>query len=94
MLRATREEAPWQTTPPHSPSEESSLLPGLFIWAAFKEFIAHHGNAGEEDAVLLKVYFVIPVAVQVAHQLLESSFIRPFLEVKEAQLEVNPKLDL
>lgn len=79
---------------PHTPSEESSLLPGLFIWAAFKEFIAHHGDAGEEDAVLLEVYLVIPVAVQVAHQLLEPSFICPFLEVEEAQLEAKPKLDL
>lgn len=79
---------------PHTSSAESSLLPGLFIWAAFKEFIAHHGNAGQEDAVLLEVYFVIPVAVQVAHQLLESCFISLFLGVEEEQLEARPKLDL
>lgn len=86
--------SPLPQTTPHTSSEESSLLAGLFIWEVFKEFIAHHGDAGQEDAVLLEVYFVIPVAVQVAHQLLESSFIRPFLEVEEAQLEAKPRLDL
>jgi hypothetical protein len=74
---------------PNTSSEESSLLPGLLIWAALKEFIAHHGNAGQEDTVLLEVNFIVPVAVQVAHHLLECSFICPFLAVEEEQLEAN-----
>lgn len=79
---------------PNTSSEESSLLPGLLIWAALKEFIAHHGNAGQEDTVLLEVNFIVPVAVQVAHQLLECSFICPSLEVEEVQLEATSSQEL
>lgn len=84
MLTATWEGPSYR---PHSHSiacEEPSLLPGLLIWAAFEELIAHHSNAGQEDTVLLEVHLVVPVAVQVAHQLLKSSFIRPFLKAEEA----------
>lgn len=75
---------PSQLAGPPPTSEEPSLLPGLLIREAFKKLVAHHGDAGQEDAVLLEVHLVVPVAVQVAHQLLESSFIRPFLQGEEA----------
>lgn len=73
-----------QLAEPPTTSEKLSFLPGLLIWEAFKEFITHHGDAGQEDTVLLEVHLVVPVAVQVAHQLLECSFICPFLEGEEA----------
>ena len=73
-----------QLAGPGPTSEETSFLPGLLIGEAFEELVAHHGDAGQEDAVLLEVHLVVLVAVQVAHQLLECSFICPFLREGEA----------
>lgn len=69
-----------QLVDPTPPAQRPLLLPGLLIREAFEEFIAHHGDAGQEDTVLLEVNLVVSVAVQVAHQLLEGGFIRPFLQ--------------
>ena len=70
--------------PPPPTPEDPSFFPGLLIRETFEELIAHHGNAGQEDAVLLEVHLVVLVAVQVAHQFLERSFICPFLQEEEA----------
>lgn len=61
MPTANREDPSWQA-PPRT-SEETSFLPGLLIRAAFEELVAHHGDAGQEDAVLLEVHLVVLVAV-------------------------------
>lgn len=71
-------------SPPPPTPEDPSFFPGLLIRETFEELIAHHGDAGQEDTVLLEVYLVVLVAVQVAHQFLERSFIRPFLQEEEA----------
>lgn len=56
-----------QPAEPPTTYEEHSFLPGLLIRAAFKELVTHHGNAGQEDRVLLEVHLIVLVAVQVAH---------------------------
>lgn len=73
--------------PPPPTPEDPSFFPGLLIRETFEELIAHHGDAGQEDAVLLEVHLVVLVAVQVAHQFLERSFICPFLQEEEATSE-------
>lgn len=95
MPTANREDPSWQAPPA---SQEPSFLPGLLIGEAFEELVAHHGDAGQEDTVLLEIHLVVLVAVQVAHQLLECSFICPFLRGKRLQVEtrspgVEPRLD-
>lgn len=66
-----------------------SLLPGLLVRETLEELVAHHGDAGQEDAVLLEVHLVVPVAVQVAHQLLEGGFVRPFLQGDRPRVETG-----
>ena len=81
MPAAHRENPSWQAP---TASEEPSFLPGLLIREALEELVAHHGDAGEEDTVLLEVHLIVLVAIQVAHQLLERCFICSFLQGEEA----------
>ena len=83
MCQPPTGKTPAVNPPPPTP-EDPSFFPGLLIRETFKELIAHHGDTGQEDAVLLEVHLVVLVAVQVAHQFLERSFICPFLQEEEA----------
>lgn len=65
-------------------SEEPSFLPGLLVGEALEELVAHHGDTGKEDGVLLEVHLVVLVVVQIAHQLLQGCFICLFLRGEEA----------
>lgn len=80
MVCARQQEDPcWRPTTPH--------LRSLHFGAAYQgtlEELVHHGDAGQEDAVLLEVHLVVLVAVQVAHQFLELQLHPSFSAGEEA----------
>lgn len=71
------------------PGSLHSLLARHLVGVALEELVAHHGHAGQEGGILVEVHLVVPVAVQVAHQLLEAGLVRLFLPSgKRGQNEV------
>lgn len=66
---------------PAGPRQSESSASGP-AWRALEEVIAHDSDQGQENGVLLEVHLLVPVLIQVAHQLLQAVLIHLVLKAR------------